>query len=325
MNTTSTPSTAAIATRSRTSGHRNGRQAASVAAGIPDDLATLEGGLSAFLRGLEGLNRSPLTIRAYRTDLGQFLAWLHATNVVARTPAGVVKADVSEYLTHLARRGITGLSRARTLSAVRRYFAFLVDEGAIARSPAAGVETPTKEKNTRTWLRPEEYRAMLAHAGGSPRDYAILQVFLQTGVRVSELCDLRLRDVDLANRVLTVRGKGRVERVIELERRGVQAIRSWLAIRPHAVDDRLFLNYRGEPLGERGVRKLVVKYRRAAGIARHATPHSFRHTFGTLKAQQGVSPYRLKEWLGHAKLDTTQIYVHLARTNAGKEMEATSL
>jgi site-specific recombinase XerD len=316
---------ASPATASRGNGHREGRPVLPPYPGASDELRTLEGGRAAFLRGLEGLNRSALTIRAYRTDVGQFLAWLHATNVVARAPSDVVKADVGEYLTHLARRGITGLSRARTLSALRRYFAFLVDEGAIAKSPAAGVETPRKEKNTRTWLRPEEYRAMLAHAGGSPRDYAILQVFLQTGVRVSELCDLRLRDVDLANRTLTVRGKGRVERVIELERKGVQAIRSWLAIRPRVVDDRLFLNYRGGPIGERGVRKLVVKYRRAAGIARNATPHSFRHTFGTLKAQQGVSPYRLKEWLGHAKLDTTQLYVHLARTGASKEMEATSL
>jgi integrase/recombinase XerC len=325
MDTTLTAPAAAIAAELRTNGHRNGRLAAPVAAGVSDDLRTLEGGLSAFLRGLEGLNRSGLTIRAYRTDVGQFLTWLHATNIAARTPADVVKADVGEYLTHLGRTGITGLSRARTLSAIRQYFAFLVDQDAIAKSPAAGVETPRKEKHTRTWLRPAEYRAMLSLAGGSPRDYAILQVFLQTGVRVSELCDLRLTDVDLANRMLTVRGKGQVERTIELERKGIQAIKSWLAVRPSVADDHLFLNYRGAPIGERGVRKLVVKYRRAAGITRKATPHSFRHTFGTLKAEQGVSPYRLQEWLGHAKLDTTQLYVHLARTNAGKEMEATSL
>src|SRR5262249_11256544 len=157
-------------------------QAAPAAGGIPDDLETLEGGLAAFLRALEGLNRSPSTVRAYATDVGQFLAWLHATNVAAPAPADVAKADVREYLTHLGRRGSTGLARARALSAVRQYFVFLVNRGAIAKSPAAGVETPRKEKDTRTWLRPEEYRAMLAHVGGHPRDYAILQVFLQTGV-----------------------------------------------------------------------------------------------------------------------------------------------
>ena len=290
----------------------------------PDDPLTLERALTAFLGSLEGLNRSPATLRAYRTDVAQFIAWLRRTNAVAAAPGQVVKADVAEYPAHLGQRGVTGLSRARKLAAIRAYFRYLEGEGVVDRSPAT-VETPRKEKHTRTWLRPAEYRAMLAQAGGHPRDYAILQVFLQTGVRVAELCDLRLADVDLTHRMLTVRGKGRVERVIELERKGVQAIRSWLSLRPGVVDDHLFLNYRGTPLGERGVRKLVVKYRRAAGIARNATPHSFRHTFGTLKAQQGVSPYRLKEWLGHAKLDTTQIYVHLARTNAGKEMEATSL
>jgi site-specific recombinase XerD len=291
----------------------------------PEDTPTLERGLTGFLRSLEGLNRSPATLRAYRTDVEQFIGWLHQTNVVAAAPAQVVKADVTEYLADLHQRGVTGLSRARKLAAIRAYFGYLEGEGVVGRSPAATVQTPRKEKNTRTWLRPEEYRGMLARAGGSPRDYAVLQVFLQTGVRVGELCALRLSDLDLGHRSVTVRGKGRVDRAIELERKGIQAIRNWLAVRPPVPGDHLFLNYAGAPLGERGVRKLVAKYRTLAGVTRKASCHSFRHTFGTLKAQQGVSPYRLREWLGHANLNTTQIYVHLAKLNAAREMEATSL
>jgi site-specific recombinase XerD len=89
--------------------------------------------------------------------------------------------------------------------------------------------------------------------------------------------------------------------------------------------DQLFVNRDGAPPGARGVRKLVAKYLKAAGITKKASPHTFRHTFGTYKAEKGVSPFQLKEWLGHASLNTTQIYVHMARANAKKVMEATSL
>jgi integrase/recombinase XerC len=229
-------------------------------------------------------------------------------------------------MAELGRRGLTGVSRARKISAIREYFRFFEENGEIARSPANAIETPKKERPGRTSLRPEEYTRMLSLAGGHPRDYAILQVFLQTGVRVSELCDLRINDLDLDGRTLRVRdGKGMAAREIELEKKGIQAIRNWLAVRPPILDDRLFLNKDGEPISERGVRKLVVKYRVGAGISKRASCHSLRHTFATYKAEKGVSPFQLREWLGHANLNTTQIYVHMARQNAKKVMEATSL
>jgi len=286
----------------------------------------LEDGLRRFLETLTAKNRSPATLRAYDIDLSQFFSWLHDNNYLAATSHRVEKADVLDYLTALGRRGLTGVSRARKIAAIREYFRFLEESGEIAKSPASGVETPKKERPGRTSLRPEEYTRMLSLAGAHPRDYAILQVFLQTGVRVSELCDLHIDDVDLGGRALRVRdGKGMAAREIELEKKGVQAIKTWLAIRPQVFDDRLFLNKDGEPISERGVRKLVVKYRVAAGITKRASCHSLRHTFATYKAERGVSPFQLKEWLGHANLNTTQIYVHMARQNAKKVMEATSL
>ena len=103
-------------------------------------------------------------------------------------------------------------------------------------------------------------------AGGNPRDYGILQVFLQTGIRVSELANLTVADVDFTKPAITVRGKGNTEREIALEKRGVQALKNYLAVRPENLSDVLFLNYKGEPISERGIRKLVVKYRKNAGI-----------------------------------------------------------
>jgi len=277
------------------------------------------------LRSLEGRNRSRATIAAYRADVDQFVAWLHETNAVAVSPSDVDKLDVTEYLSRLAARKLTGVSRARKLAAIREYFRHLVDHEQLERSPADGLETPHKEKNARPYLQTDEYSRMLSLAGASPRDFAILQVFLQTGVRVSELCSLRLDDIDLVHGLLHVTGKGQVERTIELERKGIQALKNWLAVRPLSLSDALFLNYQGDPIGSRGVQKLIFKYRTEAGITKRAGCHALRHTFATRKAERGVSPFQLKDWLGHASLNTTQIYVHMAKQNAKKVMEATSL
>jgi integrase/recombinase XerC len=286
---------------------------------------TLEKGLAAFLDAMLGKNRSSATLRAYRTDILQFISFLHENNVAITHVVDVEKVDVLEYLAALARKGLTGVARARKVSAIREYFRFLEGVGIIERSPTAGIDTPKREKHTRQYLRSDEFTKMLSLAGASPRDYAILQVFLQTGIRVSELASLTIADIDFIKPAIRVRGKGNQEREIVLEKRGVQALKNYLTIRQESLTDTLFLNYKGEPISERGVRKLVVKYRKNAGITKRASCHTLRHTFATYKAEKGVSPFQLQQWLGHANLNTTQIYVHLGKQNAKKIMEQTSL
>src|SRR4029450_6883271 len=156
---------------------------------------TLEKGLATFLNALSGKNRSAATIRAYQTDISQFISFLHANNVSIKTPADVEKVEVVEYLAELARKELTGIARARKMSAIR-------------------------EKNGRQVLRSDEYTKMLSLAGANPRDYAILQVFLQTGIRVSELANLKIEDIDFVKPSIPVRGKGSVEREIALEKKG---------------------------------------------------------------------------------------------------------
>jgi site-specific recombinase XerD len=282
---------------------------------------TLEKGLALFLNSLHGKNRSAATVRAYQTDIQQLLSYLHAMNVSIHTPADVEKIDVVEYLASLARRELTGIARARKMSAIREYFRFLEGVGVISKC----IETPKREKNSRQYLRSDEYTKMLSLAGANPRDYAILQVFLQTGIRVSELASLRITDIDFIKPSISVRGKGSVEREIALEKKGVHALKSYLAMRPDSISTRVFLNYQGEPISERGIRKLVVKYRKEAGITKKASCHTLRHTFATYKAEKGVSAYQLQQWLGHANLNTTQIYVHLGKQNARKIMQDTNL
>src|SRR5947209_1942745 len=170
---------------------------------------TLEKGLATFLNALSGKNRSGATIRAYQTDILQFIAFLHATNVSIHAPADVQRLDVMEYLSACAKRALSGIARARKLSALREYFRFLEGIGVIPKSPTTGIETPKREKNGRQVLRSDEYTKMLSLAGANPRDYAILQVFLHTGSRVSALAHLRLEDSDFIRTAIPVRGTGR--------------------------------------------------------------------------------------------------------------------
>jgi integrase/recombinase XerD len=121
---------------------------------------TLEKGLATFINTLSGKNRSSATRRAYQTDIAQFISFLHANNMSIHTPAEVKKIDVMEYLSSLAKKELTGIARARKMSAIREYFRFLEGIGVISKSPTTGIETPKREKNGRQVLRPDEYTKM---------------------------------------------------------------------------------------------------------------------------------------------------------------------
>ncbi len=279
-----------------------------------------------FVRVLSGRNRSPHTLTAYDGDLRQFFTWLGDTHPGVADVGEIERAHLHDYMTHLATARLSGVSRARKLTAIREFFKHLQTEGVRTASPVTGVPSPKKERKQPTVLTRSEYSRLLAEAATHPRDFAILTLFLQTGVRVSELADLRLRDVDLGAHALKVRGKGQVERVIELERKSTAALKRFLAVREIAGDDHLFLNRYGEGLGVRGIRKLLVTYCRKVGLQKAVGPHALRHTFGTAKAEQGVDPYQLQEWFGHANITTTMGYVHRAKSkHAQKVMEETSL
>jgi len=204
-----------------------------------------------FIRIQEGRNRSPQTLRAYRSDLTQLATWLHQDNSYLTDPIDVTGDDLNEYLAALAHRGVSGVSRARKLAAIREFYRSMKNSGLIDYSPVNGVDTPKRERKSRTYLTPEEYNRLLAAAGAHPRDFYILTLFIQTGIRISELCELRLDDIDLATGLLVVRiGKGMSARSIELEKKGIRATKTWLAIRPSASYDYLFLNRDEEPLKE---------------------------------------------------------------------------
>ena len=282
-----------------------------------------------FVTALEGQNFSPKTVRAYRDDLSQFTAWLETIRVDWDTPKRLGKTDIEAFLYHLSGIPLTGVTRARKLAAIRKFFSFLQENGILQTNPAAAVRGARREEKEPGILYKEQYKALLYEATERPRDYAIIMTFLQTGIRLSELANLTLEDVDFENRLLTVRqGKGRRDRQIPLVEEEVKALRNYLRFRATELildDDTLFLAKNGTSLNVSSVKAIVAKYVKKAGIRKRVSVHTLRHTFGAHKADKHMSIATLQELMGHKKKETTLKYIHLARTNLRKEMVETAL
>ena len=157
--------------------------------------------LTGFARDLMSRDLADATQLAYTTDVRQFLTYLEETTVTADRPEKITRADLTEYLSYLSEQSVSGVTRRRKLAALREFFRFLEGAGMISSSPAAGIHLPKKEVKQRVYLRVDEFQRLVAAAGGHPRDHCILTLFLQLGMRVSELVNLRVDDVDLAERL----------------------------------------------------------------------------------------------------------------------------
>ncbi len=188
---------------------------------------TLVLSLEQFTHSLQG-SKSSLTIQAYRSDLQQFFTWLAETDYTITSVERITRGQIEDYFAYLTDKGQTGTTRARKLISLQVFFAYLVERGVLLHSPAEKVKRPRREEKTKHYLRPDEYSRVLAEAAGDPRDYRILQVFLHTGIRVSELVAIVLSDLDLQQKTLTIHGKGNREREIPLEKKVLQALKLYL-------------------------------------------------------------------------------------------------
>jgi integrase/recombinase XerC len=285
--------------------------------------------LQLFLRTLQGQNYSPKTLRAYGDDLTQFLAWVEKNRVDWETTTRFSRVDIEGFMQYLAAQRMTGVTRVRKLAAIRKFFTFLEENSILAANPAHTVKGARREEKEPTILYKEQYKALLYEASENIRDYAIIQTFLQTGIRLSELANLRVEDVDLEHRILTVaQGKGKKDRQIPLVDDAVKALRNYMRYRNTQliVDDEIFfLAKNGTSLNVSTVKYTVDKYVKRAGIRKKTGVHTLRHTFGAHKAYKQMCLATLQELMGHKKKETTLKYIHLAKTNLRQEMVQTAL
>lgn len=278
--------------------------------------------LAAFLRSLEVRGLSRATLRSYRSDVLQLLAWL-ATN--ERTLADLDRRSVRAFAASLGRRGYAPATLSRKLSTLRALTRYLTERRLLPADPALLLPGPRRRRHLPHALRLDEVMALLAAAGAADplglRDRAVFELLYGCGLRSQEVVDLRLSDVHAGEAELVVRGKGGKTRIVPLGEDAQEAVRRYLErargeLAAHGVgetirDAPLLLTRRGRPLVTSDIRRLVVKYCRTAGIE-PASPHMLRHAYATHMLERGADLRAIQELLGHASVSTTQIYTHVS-------------
>lgn len=279
-------------------------------------------------------NVSVHTLRNYESDLLQFFEYLapvdpHSKSQESRQAEPDLKQidhlTIREWLAALHTDKKKKTSIARKLAALRTFFQFLVREGVIELNPAKLVATPRKEKKLPVHLSIEDAVRFIetpdTETDFGKRDRAILELLYATGVRVSELVQLDLRDIDFKNKLLRVFGKRRKERIVPFGDPAARALQDYLDIRErflmHAPATKrdsqpLILNYQGTRMTTRSVGRLVEKYIRLCAGMHDISPHALRHSFATHLLDSGADLRDIQELLGHARLSTTQIYTHVS-------------
>jgi integrase/recombinase XerD len=265
-------------------------------------------------------NLAANTIEAYLRDLEGFV--LEAVRSGAKSPVGVDRACVADYLNELAEAGLAASSLSRKLSSVRLYFRFLEGEGTVPTDPTRTLELPRRGRKLPEVLSLDEVLAILGAVDdtrkGGLRDRALIELMYGTGMRVSEVCSLHLEDIRAEQALVIVFGKGSKERIVPLGELALDALGEYIGKERQLLDKgsggaSVFLNLRGgRQLTRMGIWKLLQKYAKLAGVESKVYPHVLRHSFATHLVENGADLRAVQEMLGHADISTTKIYSHLS-------------
>jgi len=270
-------------------------------------------------------NVSPYTVRNYTTDLSDFFQFLKGKGIGLLEE--IDRHVLRDYLSYLVGRGIVKASIARKLSAIRSFYRYLVREGILKTNPVEKVSSPKLDKRLPSFLTLDEVERLLnAPDLATPqgqRDRALLELLYASGLRVSELVNLDLNQINLDTSEIRVWGKGSKERMALMGKPATEALRNYLSQgRPKLLGGKktnaIFLNRYGQRLPERRVQRILVDYAAKAGIEKRVHPHILRHTFATHLLDGGADLRVVQELLGHARLSSTQIYTHVTKSQARK-------
>lgn len=266
-----------------------------------------------------GLSRN--TVEAYARDLRDFRQWVEREAPDGLDVTRLEPRHLFAYVVALASR-LAVRSQARHVVALRGLFRHLRAERHLTRNPTEDLELPKLGRKLPSVLSLDEVERLLEapRATEGPRglrDLAMMQTLYATGLRVSELCKLRLADVNLEREFVSTLGKGKKQRLVPLGERAVARVREYLTGARPAFDrgrnhPALFLTHHGRPMSRQGFWKLLRGYAIAAGIHKHLSPHTLRHSFATHLLERGADLRAVQAMLGHADVATTQIYTHLS-------------
>lgn len=284
---------------------------------MPSNNIDILSGYNYYLKVERGL--SPNTVKAYTADIEGFYEFLRHRGVTLRDASS---SDISDYIISMSDY-LSKRSQARLLSSLNSFFDYLVSEGERKDNPSSAVDSPKLGKYLPVVLSVEEVRAILK-AAPNERDRAILEVLYGCGLRVSEVCSLKISEVYLKDMFVKVMGKGSKERLVPMAPSTASAIMDYLSVRPESdagCEDVLFLNRFGRALSRVAVFKMVKSVALVAGVDKNLSPHTFRHSFATHLVENGADLRVVQEMLGHESILTTEIYTHVDSTTWQREIK----
>jgi len=272
-------------------------------------------------------NYSNYTIISYRNDLIQFFNYLKLYRLLKDDKIEYVDRSVMrKYIVYLKKSDYSARSISRKISTVRSFFKFCLREGIIKVNPTINLITPKIDKKLPYFLYLQEVNKLietpLKNTIFGIRDSAILELLYGTGIRVGELVNLNICNIDLYEKTIIVFGKGSKERILPLGNPSIRAIKEYLSSRNlfkknifvNKNDlEALFLNRLGGRLTTRSIRRIIIKYMKMAGLKKKISPHVLRHSFATHLLGGGADLRSVQELLGHKSLSTTQIYTHITK------------
>ncbi len=265
------------------------------------------------------------TVVSYRHDLAQFISFLE--NLGIDSFEEVRREHLASYLENLHAKGLATRSRNRHLAAIRSFYKYLVREKITTSNPAAQMESSQIQKKLPQVLSLEEVEKLLDQPDTSTplgqRDKAMLELLYATGLRVTELVKMTIEQLNLEVGYVTALGKGHKERVIPITENAQESLKEYLGhgrliLLKGRQSTYLFVNRSGKPITRQGFWKILQRYTRKAGIKRHISPHTLRHSFATHLLEHGADLRSVQMMLGHSDISTTQIYTHVAREQLKK-------
>ena len=263
------------------------------------------------------------TIKGYRCELEKYEEYLTEHHIDYKT---IDKQQIWEYLKYLDQLSFASTSIARHITAIRSFYEYLVEEQVLEKNIFKLIQNPKLKRKLPNTLNNEELRKLLDFQDlKTPRDYeqrCIFELLYASGMRVSELANIKLQDIDQKERSIKVLGKGKKERIVYYGEYASIALKEYLEVRSELLKeptDYLLLNTKGQQLKRASIEQMVSKRVEEIALPRHISPHTLRHTFATHFLENGADIRTVQEMLGHEQLSTTQIYTHLSKEHLRKE------
>lgn len=260
---------------------------------------------------------SDLTVESYRTEIKGYLEFFKEKNIKVKD---IKNSDIKDYLTYIKKGETSDRTLAHNVSVIRTFYKFLLTLKIIERNPTEFLELPKLRKKLPTVLSKEEVEKLLdidLTDCYSYRNKAMLELLYSTGLRVSELVNLELNNIDLENCMLKTIGKGNKERIIPISDYALYYVEKYIneyrgSMLKKRINNYVFINNHGNPMTRQGFFKIIKKLALEKGIKTPISPHTLRHSFATHLLDYGADLRSIQEMLGHSNLSTTQIYTHVS-------------